>query len=332
MGPGPPLGLPGPRAPGGSYTWTGVAVATVTRVIAPEASLVGTKSPVPPTCPPENNEAFEERFWTSAPITACHTGRHVLSLGPAVCRQEALLGRQTDGPRAHLVPVCRLHLDGDETQDVAWSCRPGVGGWGVGHSRGSVWRSLCFWWERGHLSGALGEGSGPGPCDPRCSGLAPRSSVLPAPLPCQDWGYFRSLQLLSRQEALGQEGEFGETHAGPTQGLESGLCGWGRVASDGERPQEAWESSLRVARLPLRAPLSQAPRGLGLGSAWGAPRDTPGQLLGRLAGRCVLGEIPPTRLSTLGLAPPRGVLLTQGSPCPVVIVSPAGLLPWLAAP
>lgn len=47
------------------------------------------------------------------------------------------------------------------------------------------------------------------------------------PLPCLDLGYFQSLQLLSLQKALRQEGEFGETHTGPTQGLRSGLWGGG---------------------------------------------------------------------------------------------------------
>lgn len=201
---------------------------------------------------------------------------------------------------------------------------PELGG-GGGHTSGNVPRSLCFWWGVGASVWSPGGGhQGPvtlsAVCWPliRCSG--PNAPALPG------LGLLSNLQLLSLQKALRQEGEFGETHAGLTQGP-GRVCVWGCwVERDEVRPQEAWESS------PPCCFSSGHPLARPHGDEEGAPSHGRGSvpglccMLGRPGtpqpsaeppGRqCVLGEVPQTRLSALGPAagslPPQACCLPRG--------------------
>lgn len=90
----------------------GVAVATVTRLIAPEAALAGAKNPPCPLLALSGMRPFKG-ISGPAPPSLTVIPADVLSLSHYADTGSCpwLAGRQ----HAHLVPMCRLCLDGEET-------------------------------------------------------------------------------------------------------------------------------------------------------------------------------------------------------------------------
>lgn len=117
-------------------------VTTVTSAAASEAALIGAEQP-PPL--PGNRPWPSKGISGPAPPLLPLLRLKCDLAGPTLTRRDALPGLQTPHCPSclHVLPMCHLSLDGEETHRT----RPGAAHpvLGVGHSQGNAWRSLCFW-------------------------------------------------------------------------------------------------------------------------------------------------------------------------------------------